>query len=121
MISWKASYGVSKMAWEVMSESAKEVIVKRLEGNTGSRKGGRSQKEGQAIASLINEKTKKRNERLIQEALEKQRKKETAEIKADERVVTIGSRKGGRSQKKGQVVGNRIKFLKFKEKNKLKK
>ena len=121
MTSWKASYGVPKSAWAVMSEAAKEVIVKRLKGNTGTRKGGRSQKEGQAVASLLAKKTKRRNERLIQEALEKQRKKEAASIKADERVETIGNRKGGRSQREGQVVGNRAKFLKFKEKNKLKK
>ena len=53
--------------------------------------------------------------------MKKQRKKVAAEIKEDERTETIGSRMGGRSQRKGRTVGNKIKFFKFNEKNKLKK
>ena len=104
-----------------ISKEAQRIIDERSKKKIGRRKGGRSQEEGQKVASLLAEKTKRRNKKLIQEALKKQRKKVAAEIKEDERTETIGSRMGGRSQRKGRTVGNKIKFFKFNEKNKLKK
>ena len=130
MSDWNKDLGISKKGWEGLTSAQRKRMLslfnkspeqKKRTRKIGNRKGGRSQEEGQKVASLLAKKTKRRNERLIQEALEKQRKKEAASIKADERVETIGNRKGGRSQREGQVVGNRAKFLKFKEKNKLKK
>ena len=72
-----------------ISDKARKIIEERLKKKAakdkakankriktmGSRKGGRSQKEGQEVGSLIKEKTKRRNERLIKEALESQYRK----------------------------------------------
>ena len=130
MSDWNKDLGISKKGWEGLTSAQRKRMLslfnkspeqKKRTRKIGSRKGGRSQEEGQKVASLLAKKTKRRNERLIQEALEKQRKKEAASIKADERVETIGNRKGGRSQREGRVVGNRIKFFRFKEKNNIKK
>ena len=130
MSNWNKDLNISKKAWEGLKPDQRKRMLelfnkspaqKKRTRRIGSREGGRSQEEGQKVASLLAEKTKRRNERLRQEALKKHRKEVAAEIKEDERTETIGSRMGGRSQREGRTVGNRIKFFKFHEKNKLKK
>ena len=115
----------------VISKAAREIIAKRLKkeeakANAELKKdlkvSSTKRELKQDVSDAVAYKNKmERGRKQLQEALEKQRKKETTDRKADERVETIGKRKGGRSQREGRVVGNRIKFFKFNEKNKLKK
>ena len=86
MSNWNKDLGISKKGWEGLTSAQRERMLslfnkspeqKKRTRIIGNRKGGRSQKEGQEVASLLAEKTKRRNERLIQEALKKQKDKES--------------------------------------------
>lgn len=114
-----------------ISDKARKIIEKRLkkkEAKTDAKakkdlKVSNTKRElKQDVSDAVAYKNKMElGRKQLQEALEKHRKKETTDRKADERDETIGNRRGGRSQREGRVVGNRIKFFKFNEKNKLKK
>lgn len=85
MSNWNKDLNISKKAWEGLKPDQRKRMLelfnkspaqKKRTRRIGSREGGRSQEEGQKVASLLAEKTKRRNERLIQEALKKQKDKE---------------------------------------------
>jgi len=84
MSNWNKDLGISKKGWEGLTSAQRERMLslfnkspeqKKRTRTIGNRKGGRSQKEGQEVASLLAKKTKRRNERLIKEALESQYRK----------------------------------------------
>ena len=118
-----SSSNISKEAQRIIDERSKKKAAKaNAKAKRDLRVSNTKRNLKQKVSDAVTYKNKMtRGKKELEEALKTHRKEVAAEIKEDERTETIGSRMGGRSQREGQTVGNRIKFFKFHEKNKLKK